>query len=76
MPEIQPSQVQRVELRCRFGMTVANAPSGDEFCMFEFPGCEGCPKAQHTVRSVGCSEDPMKSDVWRGWIARAFRPEK
>ena len=36
--------------------------------MFDFPGCEGCPKALHTVRTVGSSEDPMKSMVWRGWI--------
>jgi hypothetical protein len=76
MPKSQPSQVRPVKFRCRFEMTAANAPLGDEFCMFEFPGCEGCPKAQQTVQSVGCSEDPMKSDAWRGWIVRASRPEK
>jgi hypothetical protein len=36
--------------------------------IFDFPGCEGCPKALHTVRTVGSSEDLMKSMVWRGWI--------
>jgi hypothetical protein len=68
MPQIQLSQVQTSKLRCRFEMTAADATSSHEFCVFDFPGCEGCPKAQHTVRTVGTSEDPMKSMVWRGWI--------
>jgi hypothetical protein len=58
MPQIQCGQAQPVKLRCRFEMTAADAPSGYEFCVFDFPGCEGCPKAQHTVRMVGSSEDP------------------
>jgi len=73
MPQTQRSQVQPVKLRCRFEMTAADAPSSHEFCVFEFPGCEGCPKAQHTVRTVGSSEDPMKSEALRAWVAGAFR---
>ena len=76
MPQIQRSQVQPIKLGCRFEMTAAAAPSGHEFCVFGFPGCEGCPKALHTVRTVGSSEDPMKSEAWRGWVARASRPKK
>ncbi len=68
MPQIQRSQVDSVKLRCGFEMTAADAPSSREFCAFEFPGCERCPKVLHTVRTVGSSEDPMKSTVWRGWI--------
>ncbi len=41
--------------------------------MFEFPGCEGCPNALHTFKTVGSSEDPMKSMAWRGWVARGCR---
>ena len=72
MPQTQRSQVQPVKLRCRFEMTAADAPSSHEFCVFEFPGCEGCPKAQHTVRTVGSSEDPMKSEALRAWVAGAL----
>jgi len=75
-PQIQRSQVQPIKLRCRFEMTAADAPSSHEFCVFEFPGCEGCPKAQHTVRTVGSSEDPMKSEALRAWVAGASRPKK
>jgi hypothetical protein len=75
MPQNQQNQVQPVKLRCRFEMTAADAPSSHEFCVFEFPGCEGCPKAQHTVRTVGSSEDPMKSVVLRAWTARVSRPK-
>jgi hypothetical protein len=75
-PQIQPSQVLPVKLRCRFETTAPDAPSGHEFCVFEFPGCEGCPKAQHTLQTVGSSEDPMKSKALRGWIAHASRPKK
>jgi hypothetical protein len=76
MPQTQRSQVQPVKLRCRFEMTAADAPSSHEFCVFEFPGCEGCPQAQHTVRTVGSSEDPMESEALRSWVAGASRPKK
>jgi len=75
MPQIQRSQVQPIKLRCRFEMTAADAPSCHEFCVFDFPGCEGCPKALHTVRTVGSSEDPMKSEALRAWAARVSRPK-
>ena len=76
MLQIQRSQVQPIKLRCRFEMTAADAPSSHEFYVFDFPGCEGCPKALHTVRTVGSSEDPMKSEALRTWVARASRPKK
>jgi hypothetical protein len=75
MPQTQRSQVQPVKLTCRFEMTAADAPSSYEFCVFDCPGCEGCPKAQHTVRTVGSSEDPMKSDALRAWAVRVSRPK-
>jgi hypothetical protein len=75
MPKTQCNQVQPIKFRCRFEMTAVDARSSDEFCVFDFPGCEGCPKAQHTVRTVGSSEDPMNSEALRGWIARASRPK-
>jgi hypothetical protein len=75
MLQIQPSQIQPVELRCRFEMMAADAPSGHEFCVFDLPGCKGCAKAQHTVPTLGSSEDPMKSEVWHAWIARVAGPK-
>lgn len=57
-------------------MTPVDTLSSGEFCVFEFPGCEGCPNALHAVKTVGRSDDPMKSKVWREWIARASRPRK
>jgi hypothetical protein len=76
MPQIQRSQVQPIKVGCRFEMTAADTPSGQGFCVFDFSGCDGCLKAQHTVRTVGSSEDPMKSEVLRAWAARAFRSKK
>jgi hypothetical protein len=69
MPQVQRSEVQSINFRCRFE-TAANVPPSDEFCAFDFPGCEACPKALHAVRSVRSSEDPMKAEVWHAWIAR------
>ena len=59
--------------RCRFEMTAADTSSSGEFCVFEFPGCEGCPNALRAVKTVESSEDPMKSTALRDWIARASR---
>lgn len=70
MPEIQPVQHQPVPVRCRFAMTAADAHSSHEFCVFEFPGCKGCPNAVLFNKTVGGSEDPMKSAALRAWAAR------
>lgn len=75
MRETQRSQVQPIRLMCRFEITAAEASSGHAFCVFEFPGCEGCPKALRTVRMVGRSEDPMKSKAWRGWLRALPAPK-
>jgi hypothetical protein len=75
MLQIQPSQIQPVNFRCRFEMMAADAPSGNDFCVFDFPGCKGCPKAQHTVRTVGSSEDPMKSEALRAWLRALPAPK-
>ena len=76
MLQTQKSQVQPIKLRCRFEMTAADAPSSHEFCVFDLPACKGCPKAQHTVRTLGSSEDPMKSKALRTWAARTSRPKE
>jgi len=44
MLQIQLRQIQPVELRCRFEMMAADAPSGHEFCVFDLPGCKGWPE--------------------------------
>ena len=75
MLQIQPSQIQPVNFRCRFEMMAADAPSGHDFRVFDFPGCKGCPKAQHTVRTVGSSEDPMKSEALRAWLRALPAPK-
>lgn len=54
---------------CRFEMTVADALLGYQFCVFEFSGWR-IQAAQHTVRTVGSLEDPMKSATWLGLVAR------
>jgi len=47
--------------------SVLGGRAKDEFCAFEFPWCEDCPKALPGKR-VAKSDDPMKSAIWRGWI--------
>jgi hypothetical protein len=64
-----------VPLRCRFEMTAAEAALSDEFCVFDFPGCDGCPKSQRGFKTAGSPEDPMKSKAWQEW-ARTFRARK
>jgi hypothetical protein len=76
MPAIQPSQHQPVSVLCRFAMTAADAQSGCEFCVFEFPGCAGCPNAVRFTQTVGSSEDPMKSMALSGWMAGASRSKR
>jgi hypothetical protein len=73
MPQIQRSQVQPIGFRCRFETAAADSPPSHEFCVFDFPCCEACPKAQ--LQRVRGSEDPMKSEVWHAWIARLTRPK-
>ena len=73
MSQIQPTGACPAPFQCRFEMT-ADAPYGREFCVFEFPGCEGCPSALHTMKMVGNSEDPLKAPAWQGWLALTFRP--
>jgi hypothetical protein len=75
MLQIQPGQIQPVNFRCRFEMMAADAPSGHDFCVFDFPGRKGCPKAQRTVRTVGSSEDPMKSEALRAWLRALPAPK-
>jgi hypothetical protein len=75
MLQIQPSQIQPVNFRCRFGMMAADAPLSHDFCVFDFPGCKGCPKAQHTVRTVRSSEDPMNSEALRAWLRALPAPK-
>ena len=72
MSEIKPSQAQPVELWCRFAMA-AGVLSRDGFRVFDFPGCKGCPTAQHTVRTLGSSEDPINAEALLRWIASAYR---
>jgi hypothetical protein len=32
-------------------------------------------EAQHTVRTLGSSEDPMRAEVWHAWITRVAGPK-
>lgn len=73
MSEIKPSQVQPVELWCRFAMA-AGVLSRDGFRVFDFPGCKGCPKAQHTVRTFRKFRRPHKfGSIARGGAGRLPR---
>jgi hypothetical protein len=46
--------------------TTGECLPGEEFCAFEFPWCEGCPKSG--AKNAGPPIDPLKSIIWRGWI--------
>jgi hypothetical protein len=63
-------QIQIQPVKCRFDM-LADGNSGrscHEFCLYEFPGCAGCPHAVREKPVSRLAEDPMKSEVFRGWI--------
>jgi hypothetical protein len=51
---------------CRLKEPAGDCLPGEEFCGFEFPWCEGCPKS--VARKARALEDPMKAYVWQGWI--------
>jgi len=72
--ETHSFHIQPALVRCRFAMLATDTPLSHEFCVFDFPGCEGGEAALHPVRSVGDSQDPIKSKTWQGWIAGASRP--
>ena len=73
MSETQPTGACPPQFQCRFEIT-ADAPDGREFCVFEFPGCDGCPNALHTMKIAGNSEDPLKAPAWQGWLTLTFHP--
>jgi hypothetical protein len=58
-------QTNTAPFSCRFA-TVPGIACEGEFCAYDFPTCEGCPKSK--VGKVTDPEDPMKSLIWRGWI--------
>jgi hypothetical protein len=58
-------------VKCRLGKMSADGTSCascHEFCLYEFPGCAGCPNAVRERPLSHSAEDPMKSAVLRGWI--------
>jgi hypothetical protein len=59
------TQVITAPFSCRFTALPGIACEG-EFCAFDFPCCEGCPKSK--VGKATVPEDPLKSPIWRGWI--------
>lgn len=73
MSYIQPTGACPAPFPCRFE-TTADAPYDREFCVFEFPGCEGCPNTPHTTKTMATSEDPLKASAWQGWLALTLRP--
>ena len=71
-------QLTLVPFKCRFEVACADGTvsgSQGEFCAFEFPGCDGCPKALSAINTVRRSEDPMKSAAWRGWATALAGPK-
>jgi hypothetical protein len=64
-------QIEIEPVKCPLGRISADGASGPmchEFCLFEFPGCAGCPYAVRENPVSRSAEDPMKSAVLRGWI--------
>jgi hypothetical protein len=58
-------------VKCRLHKMSADGTFGTschEFCLYEFPGCAGCPHAVREKRVTRATEDPLKSVVLRGWI--------
>jgi hypothetical protein len=51
---------------CRVKSAIGECLPGEEFCAFEFPWCEGCPRS--LVGKAAAKEDPLKSSIWNGWI--------
>lgn len=46
--------------------------TNDDLCAFEFPWCEGCPKAWNPKRLR--KDDPLKAAVWAAWIKGVRSP--
>jgi hypothetical protein len=56
---------------CRFARPPADGKpdvSCGEICLYEAPGCAGCPYAVRAERICKSAEDPMKSAIVHGWI--------
>lgn len=66
---MSPSEIGSV--KCRLDKMSPDGTSGTscrEFCLFEFPGCAGCPYAVRETPVSRSAEDPMASADIRGWI--------
>jgi hypothetical protein len=64
-------QIEIGPVKCRLDKMSADGATGTschEFCLYEFPGCAGCPYAVREKPITRSAEDPMKSAVLRGWI--------
>jgi hypothetical protein len=62
------SQSEQVLVHCRLPNVSAGSNAGFDFCVFEFPGCGGCPSVSVPVRTFVSVEDPMRSKLLSGWL--------
>ena len=51
----------------------ADSETNDDLCAFEFPWCEGCPKASDPKKPL--NDDPVKVAIWDGWIKGVVAPD-
>ena len=56
-----------------FPVRGADGATNYDLCAFEFPWCEGCPKAW--TPKNGRNDDPVKGAIWDGWIKGVVAPD-
>ena len=70
------TQIPRAPFSCQLDTLAvcgANGAPNDDLCAFEFPWCEGCPKAWNPKKEG--NHDPVKAAVWGGWIKGVVVPD-
>lgn len=64
-------QSEQVSVQCRLANVSGDVKSSlahFDFCVFEFPRCDGCPNGSGSVNAFETIDDPMKSGVLSGWL--------
>ena len=70
------TQITRAPFNCHLDTLLVRGADGetnDDLCAFEFPWCEGCPKAWNPKKQR--NNDPVKCAVWDGWIKGVVAPD-
>jgi hypothetical protein len=70
------TQIPRAPFGChldKFSVCGVDGATNGDLCAFEFPWCDGCPKACNPKEER--NGDPVKVAIWYSWIKGVVAPD-